>query len=251
MRALQSADDWIQWLDQEHLAPSVAPLVDDACSLCHGSVGYQDDDEAFDRCYHCSHYADTLAALVPALYSVADGLESALHQYKDFGQQHRWLATPLSSILTEFLDEHLACIENLIGGVDVAVSVPSNNDGRGFDHIQEMLDSALEWPLDWRGDVIAKVREGRPGRGVMDPSFYRVVTDLAVMRNASVLLLDDTWTSGASLMSVAACLRDSGAERVVGLTIGRQLSPGFGSSDDLITTARARDFNRDVCVLCA
>jgi phosphoribosylpyrophosphate synthetase len=52
------------------------------------------------------------------------------------------------------------------------------------------------------------------------PDEYAVRSDVAGKR---VLLIDDQWTSGASLQSSAIALKRAGTTRVVGLVIGRRI----------------------------
>lgn len=247
--SLTTTDDWLRWADEEHLFPPVAPLVGDSCQLCRGAVGYG-SVSAYDRCQHCRNYGPTLSGVVPIAYSLQDGLESLLHQYKDFGIDYRWGRYPLGSILWEFMGRHLACIEQRFGEVDVATTVPSGNETRTFSPLGEVIEAVDDWPVDWALDLLAKAKPGRPGRGESDPSFYALGRGRSV-RGRVVLLVDDTWTSGSSLVSAGARLREERARSVVGLTIGRQLAPGWGSADDLISTASARGLDLDRCVLCA
>lgn len=67
-----------------------------------------------------------------------------------------------------------------------------------------------------------------------------------------VLLFDDTWTSGASIVSCAKNLKEGGAVSVYALTLGRQLnaSSDYGNSQEIIAEAVQRDRGR-FCVLCA
>ena len=92
--------------------------------------------------------------------------------------------------------------------------------------------------------------ETRPARAQVKPQAYGV--DAAAVRGRSVLLLDDTWTSGSSLVSAAAALKDAGASYVVGLTLGRQLNTAghYGSTDEILQDVQERRWTSDECVLC-
>ena len=68
------------------------------------------------------------------------------------------------------------------------------------------------------------------------PDEYTVQADVAGKR---VLLIDDQWTSGASLQSSAIALRRAGAARVAGLVIGRR-----------VDTEPSGTYDWDVCTLC-
>ena len=248
-RSLTTTEDWVGWASQEHLLPSVAPHLDNCCALCHGAVGYTFEGEPFTYCQHCISYRRWLDTHLPIVYSLDNGLESLLHRYKDFGRQYRWMALPLASVLFEFLDKHLECIEERYGNIDLATTVPSANATRDFDHVREIIDRIAEWPLTWVPDLLAKIREGRPARGTTDSSFYRIEGEASV-EYQSILVFDDTWTSGSSLASVARRLKEDGAKHVVGVTLGRQLHGGWGTADDLVEKVASRAFDNTVCVIC-
>jgi orotate phosphoribosyltransferase len=61
----------------------------------------------------------------------------------------------------------------------------------------------------------------------LDPGRFRAIQPLP---GAAVLLLDDTWTTGASVQSAALALRAAGARHVAVVVLGRHLNPaGLGS----------------------
>jgi len=62
-----------------------------------------------------------------------------------------------------------------------------------------------------------------------------------------VLLLDDTWTSGASARSAALTLRRAGAQRVSVMVIGRWLVPRYGRNDQFIRDRLQHPFDPRVC----
>lgn len=249
LRSLLDTMDWVAWGDSEHLLPPIAPVTDPACSMCHGAVGWNHQGQPFTCCQHCRGYRLVLDGVVPIVYSLSDGLESLLHRYKDFGPEHRWMGCVLASVLFEFLDRHLKCVADTYGHVDRVVTVPGGNSARDFDHLADAVRIVTDWPFEWEFDLVRKVKPGRPGRGEVNPDYYRLAPGRDVTGQV-VLLVDDTWTSGGTLASVAARLRGAGAKSVVGLTVGRQLHPNWGTADALISTARTRAFAPDLCVIC-
>ena len=246
--SMNTTMDWFEWSLKEGLLLPVSS--ERCCRVCHGAVGYGWDEEPYGRCQHCLNYVGSLDAVVPITYSVDSGMESLLHRYKDFGMRYRWMAAPLASLTAEFLSRHIRCLETRGDRFDFALTMPSGNAERDFDHLQTAIDLVDEWPVEWRHDLLGKARPGRPGRGDVDPSYFGVSPARAV-RGANVLLFDDTWTSGSSVASAGECLRDHGARSVVALTVGRQLKAGFGTSDELIAAAKRERFSLDRCVICA
>ena len=64
-----------------------------------------------------------------------------------------------------------------------------------------------------------------------------------------VLLIDDTWTTGASAQSAAAVLRRAGAGPVAAVAIGRHLNPEWHENDRRLRGI-GRPFDWDRCALC-
>lgn len=242
-------DVWTQWAIDSGLAPSVTPVAESTCRMCYGAVGFNIRGEPYSKCQHCSSYA-SLAGLVPAAYSLDEGLESMLHRFKDFGDEWRWMRAPLASLAHTFLSMHTGCIERRYGRIELATIVPSSPTSRGFDHLASIISTVASWPVVWNQGVLVKMRPGRPPRGVVDPSFYGLA-DPRQVTDRTVLLFDDTWTSGSTTASAASRLRSAGARSVVAFTIGRQLTVGWGSSDVVLETVRARKEPLRGCVICA
>lgn len=90
-----------------------------------------------------------------------------------------------------------------------------------------------------------------PGRGELKPAPYTV--EPFYVESSSVLLLDDTWTSGRSAASAAQALKDAGAAHVSVLTLGRQLnlSNAYGSTAKIYEDSARERWDLRACVLCA
>ena len=63
------------------------------------------------------------------------------------------------------------------------------------------------------------------------------------------LLIDDTWTTGARIQSLAHALKRAGADSVVAVVLGRHVNPDFEPSKRLIARIRGKSFDMDHCVL--
>jgi predicted amidophosphoribosyltransferase len=61
----------------------------------------------------------------------------------------------------------------------------------------------------------------------------------ARVSGADVLLVDDSWVSGASAQSAAAALKLAGAARVAIVVIGRHVDPSDPRSRDLVRALSA------------
>lgn len=254
-----TTDDWIAWLgEQGDVLLPVAPRHKGSCACCYGASGYIDGGpETWNQCVNCYGYNGAVDRFIPITYSIDMGLESMLHRFKDF-KGYDWLRYPLASLLHEFIDAHGDCIDAQAPRrqIDVATLVPPN-DPRSFNHLDYLLQGVVDGdPLmnrwDWDlGFLTRDTSTSRPKRGELRPSAYKVAP--LVVEGSSVLLLDDTWTSGASAASSAAALKDAGARHVTVLTLGRQLnlSTDYGSTAVLYDDRRGEGWDLGECVICA
>ena len=206
----------------------------------------------FDRCFACSAAPPALDAVVPISYSVADGpLHRALAGYK---RRHdglsAYLQEELAAVLSQFLELHEPCIANRVG-VDrftTVTTVPSGNRLRDECHplhwvVGEFTDATGE-----RHERLLRRTSVASERRTVDPARYEAVRSLD---GEAVLLIDDTWTTGASVRSAALALRRAGAGPVAAVVIGRFLNRGWDRNDIRLRTLRMRPFDWDRCVLCA
>jgi predicted amidophosphoribosyltransferase len=216
----------------------------EVCDVCFNFT------DGYSRCYACAHGALWLDAVAPISYSVArEQLHHALKGYKRLsGDVGRRLAVELAAVLWRFLDLHEPCVCARAGveRFDVVCTVPSGDRGRDVDH-----------PLRWIvGEVIAPTR-GRHLRALLrseatvparefDPSKYEVVGDV---EGRSVLLIDDTWTTGANAQSAAAALKTAGAPAVGAVVIGRHLNREWHENDERLHGI-AHPFDWRHCALC-
>lgn len=254
-RGRATTSDWMQWMRyQGDVLIPIAPKHPHSCQRCFGAVKYRDDGDAWPVCWQCRQYGAAIDTFVPITYSVDAGLESMLHRYKD--RDVDWLRCPLASLLTTFVRKHADCIDDAAHEINVAAIVPPNSPTRSFNHLEDLLHGISGDPVlsrfAWNLDAVVRNRAvARPDRGELKPSAYKVDAD--VVDRAAVLLLDDTWTSGASAASTAAALKEAGAVHVTVLTLGRQLNTSnhFGSSETIYEERHRGPWNLDQCILCS
>lgn len=245
-RGAHSTEDWVTWLQNEEVLHDFNPIPDGACTFCGGVC-----NPRYPTCWDCSHeFSGHLDRLVPAAYSLDVGLESILHRYKDFGANYHWMAGALGTIIWRLLEKHEECLGATLGRQPVRTWVPSNNPSRGFDHIGDALGAinGFRAQHSWRGDVIARNRdEARPARKEVAPEAYSV--NRSIVRGRPVLLLDDVWTSGASMVSSAAALKAAGATTVIGVVLGRQLNRSFTrwEGERVFAGVELREWTLDEC----
>lgn len=205
------------------LGPRPGP---DACACCF------DLTDGGTRCYHCSHDAAWVDVMAPISYSIGgEQLHHALAGYKRYaGPAGRHLAAGLAAVLWRHLGDHEHCLARAaaVDSFDVVTTVPSSDRSRDGTHPLHTLVGELVKPLQPRYERLlhrtdAAVTAHRFGAGR-----YEACKDLG---GRAVLLIDDTWTTGANAQSAAAALKAAGAERVAVVVIGRYVNRAWGHND--------------------
>lgn len=240
--------DWIKWMRANKVLHTFLPTPDPTCDFCGAPCG-----KGWPFCPDCRTMSRHLDSLIVGSYSLHRDLESLLGTYKSGGPSTRWQATPLGCLFWAIMYKHRDCILEELGPNPIFTYVPSNDRRRTFDHIFEILNSVEnQWVAPpWLKDVVVRDRtHPRPARKQVEPRAYTVNYDLT---GRTVLLFDDLWTTGASMASAAAALKSAGAEKVVGVVLGRHLSPNneWGDAPRIRTEVAARGWNIDECALCS
>jgi hypothetical protein len=214
------------------------------CTVCFNLT------RGFARCYSCARGDLALAAVVPISYSVGgEQLHHALTGYKRLdGEIARRLTVELAAVLWRFLALHEGCVGEAAGvsGFDLVTTVPSGSRERDGPHplrriVGDLVGPTRERyaPLLGRSPLPVRPREVHPGK--FEP--------LRRLRGERVLLIDDTWTTGASARSAAAALHGAGAGPVAAVVIGRHLNRPWGENDRRLA-ALAQNFDWGRCPAC-
>ena len=207
--------------------------------------------DGYARCYACAHIEQALDAMSPISYSVAlEQLHHVLRVYKRVsGRVGRQLSMQLAAVLWRFLSEHEPCLARVAGtpSFQLVAAVPSGHRERDDGH-----------PLRWIvGEVAAPTRDrhrrllSRSEVPVTAREFHRekYLAEEEVA-GQSVLLIDDTWTTGANLQSAAAALKAAGAGPVGAVVIGRHLNPEWGENVRRLREL-PRPFDWSCCAHCS
>lgn len=203
------------------VAPALSAPQAGAAGLCRICRGPSRRSSA--RCFQCELHrqcgGDSLADVVlPVVFAPKGSLIARyLWQYKSPRPSPEVTAAKavLLALLLVFLRDHGACGWRSAGfghPSHVAV-VPTARSRPGAHPLRTLIAPYLGWPwaeLAARPDQ--RERDLDPGR-----------FDAAPIRDAHVLLVDDTWTTGASAQSAAMALRRAGARSVATVVIGRHV----------------------------
>ncbi len=224
------------------LSPRAGPGV---CEICFNLT------DGYSRCYACTHCEQWIDVVAPISYSIArEQLHHALASYKRLtGEPARRLRAELAAVLWRYLVSHERCVARAAGvqAFELVSTVPSGERCREDHHPLKSIVGELIGPtrqrhrrLLERSTVEVAPREFRPEK-------FRALLEL---HGETVLLLDDTWTTGASAQSAAAALRMAGAGPIAAVAIGRHLNREWHENDRRLR-GLTRPFDWSRCALCA
>lgn len=168
-------------------------------------------------------------AVVPVSYAVrGTPFAGDLWQYKACHASDAGIRTSVLALSLVFLHDHGRCVWDAAGmaAPDRLAVVPSGYGRPGVHPLLRLVAPYLRLPA-----VRLVQRSGEQGREL---SASRFIVDETV-DGANVLLLDDTWVSGASVMSAAVALKRAGATRVAAVVLGRYLNPADPLAAPLLT----------------
>jgi hypothetical protein len=158
-------------------------------------------------------------AVVPISYAVkGTAFAASLWRYKSWSAPSAAAQTSLLALLLAFLHDHGACVWRHAGmPAPGRLAVVPTGCGRPGPHpLLALCTPYLRLPV-----TPLVIRPGEQGR---DPNVNRFSAK-RTRSGASVLLLEDTWVSGASAQSAAAALKRAGAGHVAVVVLGRHLNP--------------------------
>ena len=218
------------------------------CPICHVAR-----DPVWRTCLSCDRtrrgVSRPLDLVVPiTLYKSYSQMGRWLRRYKDpdgvtRAQQARFSAI-LAATFGRFLVEHGHCVREAAGtGWDVITTVPSTQ--RPAPHPFSQVVDRLEWSEQQR-TLLA--RAGGPvAHNQSGDTVYRTTENV---EGLSVLIADDTWTSGAHLQSAASALSNAGANVVAAVIVGRVVRTDWHlTPEDWWQEQREPIFNFDICCL--
>lgn len=224
------------------LAPRRGPSV---CEICFNFT------DGYRRCYACTHNELWLDAVLPISYSVGlEQLHYALRSYKrGNGEAARRHQTELAAVLWRFIDRHERCIATHVGAraFDLVTAVPSSDRDRDQEHPLHQIVGSLAAPTRDRHQRLLLRTDAPCATHEFSRERYAATKEL---NGASILLIDDTWTTGASAQSAAAALKQSGAQRVAAIVVGRHLNRQWGDNDQRLRRI-PHPYDWENCALCA
>lgn len=223
------------------LGPRHGPGV---CRRCFNLI------DGYDHCYACTCQESVLDALAPISYSVAyEQLHHALASYKRLsGAPARRLAAQLAAVLWRYLAVHEGCLARAAGvdGFPIVTSVPSGDRARDESHpLRWIVGEAVGLTRDRHRRLLHRSTLPAAPRAFSRQKYFTAPS----LSGEPVLLIDDTWTTGANAQSAAAALKAGGAGAVAAVVIGRHVSRDWHQNNRRLQALAAFDWS--TCALCA
>ena len=227
---------------QRNFLRNPLPPGDGVCTVCRSTA-----DARFDLCYQCSQHrtqsgGQLADAVVPIAYSLAGGQhDHHLIIYKSTAPSTQ-AQFHLSALGVLFLNQHWQCLAGAVGGIFThVVTVPSTKGRQGPHPLETILAARIGLP--------ALRPLANPAYPQADRNFHpdRFYLPPGTAAGARVLLLDDTWTTGGRVQSLAFTLKAAGAVAVAATVLGRRVNPKYGPSAPMVDRLRTTtwfDINR-------
>jgi hypothetical protein len=220
--------------------PGAPPL----CSACRGPAW-----PGCSRCYQCELQAECLGGLlpdvvVPIAYAVK-GSEHArnLWLYKSGRPGSAAAAAALRALLVVFLRDHGPCAWRAAGMTAPThlALVPSGRGRPGPHPLRSLTVPYLALP---RAGLLLRSRDDQEIRDLNPDRF-----GAQRLPGARVVLLDDTWTSGASAASATAAFKLAGARSVAVVVLGRHVAAARDQPDPAPFSPAVLPFHPGLCAV--
>lgn len=200
------------------------------CRYCCGAVS------GYAQCYSCKELLlgaecppELRSRIVPMTVVLNPSpWYSVLLNYKRT-QWHEY-AHVVASLPYLWLQEHRSRIDALLGGpADIVSVVPSK---RGVAYDAQPLQRALGIVIPMRERLRQTLECADPAayhRMKYTPNMFRVAG--GIVHDKRIVLVEDTWITGATALSAAGHLIEAGAASVVVVPLAREVKPAFHGAD--------------------
>lgn len=219
------------------LGPRSGPGV---CEVCFDLTGGP------PRCHHCARPDRFIAAVAPISYSVAhEQLHHALAGYKRPPEEvAQRFQLELAAVVWRHLQRHETCLAGAAGVArfQLVTTVPSSHRERDRSHpLHRIVGELCGATRDRHRRLLSRTGTPVTPRAEVPDKFAAEPLD-----GEPVLLLDDTWTTGANARSAAAALTRAGAGAIAVLVIGRHLRRDYRDNHRRLA-ALASPFDWETC----
>lgn len=225
---------------------TVLPAGAGVCDVCHGapSAGYS-------RCYGCSQVmaqvAQPIRFVIPISLSRRDGqLHHSLRSYKNpaYRQHSRDLfSLQIAALFDRFVRAHRDCISSITEKDWNVITVVPSSRQRVDPHPLEVALGRSPWIADQLETLLTIGPQPATHNQASDGA-YQTVVDVTGLH---VLLVDDTFTTGARAQSAASVLTAAGAHVVAVVPAARYVNPEWPPSVLLLKRSTALSYSFEYC----
>ncbi|WBB46455.1 hypothetical protein O3597_14690 [Verrucosispora sp. WMMA2044] len=149
----------------------------------------------------------------------------------------------LLALLLFFLRDHLACVAARTGARPThVITVPSTRNSISTHPLTELVGNRLGLP--WIASTV------NPSYGPDDHDFHAdwfAPALPAASAPVHALVLEDTWTTGARVQSLAYALKAAGATTVAAIILGRHVDPTYPPAKRLMDAIASPLFDTTRC----
>jgi predicted amidophosphoribosyltransferase len=224
------------------------------CDLCHGAP-----NPGFTRCWSCANTMGQVShpsrLVVPiSLTKKTTSPTDTGGQFHDVLRNYKYshnaevrqrLGLQVSAVLTRFLRKHSACIAAAAGEPWDYLTITPSTKASSTPHA---LERAIGMSEDLRVQYRAVLQRG-PGELEHNQAADDGYVTTTSVKGDRILVVDDTFTSGARSQSAASALTAAGATVVGIVPIGRFIDTNREAAAALWEAARQVPFSFDVCCL--
>lgn len=221
----------------------------DICRVCHTAV------DGWPTCFPCGQSSKIIggaSADAVSFVSLAprdEQMATELASYKDSRTLPRLCQQKtlgLSAVLLKWLLRHEQCLARRaeLGTFDFVTSIPSTKGRTPHPLVAVAAARIVNTPNRYR-DLLVVNRTDLDDRA---PAIDRYRVDSA-LQGQRVLVIDDTWTTGAHAQSASAALKLAGASGVGVVAIGRWFNPDYQDQRSWLTRHRAVGWDWSRCCL--
>jgi predicted amidophosphoribosyltransferase len=219
------------------------------CNVCHGAPG-----GSFSRCYSCTQTIGQVIYGLELVVPISLGKKTDSQFYTTLmGYKSRYVSTArdqqryqMAALYARFLHRHRPHIVEAAGeDWEVITIVPSSGQREGPHPLEITLGLSKYLKPQYKG--LLKKGTATISHNKADNEGYDTTEDVTEKR---VLLIDDTFTTGARVQSAASALALGGATVVAAVVAARIISPDFSDeSRELWEQAGEEPFSFDTCCL--
>jgi predicted amidophosphoribosyltransferase len=232
--------------------PVASATTEGVCEVCHNATVVGQLGTYYPTCWNCRNLpAGSVHTIVPIslVHTSESQLYASLRDYKSESPyitdhvrtEHSLL---LAATLQRFLRIHRPHIEEAAGVAWETIQVvPSSRAERPAHPLEAVIRrtvfrNELAQLLTRTGEPIA---HNEPNHAAFAPA--------GDVQGRNVLIVDDTFTTGARVQSVAAALANAGARVVAAVPIGRVIDTNRPEKEEFWRAQRAIAFDFDTCCL--